>query len=363
MNESGSRNAADTKKRYIGMDVFRIIAVISVCAFHTVIHLNADYGPLRELFQMGAVFMTAFFMLSGYLLFMNYSSADLMKKKALKTFYIKRGTALLPIYYAASLIFIILHNEDFFSTLIISPIEILGIQTVFASLYPVTHNGGTWFISCLLICYVLYPFVQELVKQASLKTKIICIALFSFILLYSPIVEWRFETQWLYANPFFRMLEFSIGVILASLKSDIDNLSFSSLIYRWRNFFAAYIIFILGITLAVRLKISVGNYMLYSWIGLPCFIVMILCGGGVRQKVLEASRLLRYLCELSYTFFLAQLYSNYISGKIIEKYGITSNLIIILTAWSVCIVIAVALHELLEKPISKLLKKAAVKGN
>lgn len=353
---------SDIKKRYIGMDVFRIIAVISVCAFHTVIHLNADYGFFQEIFQMGAIFMTAFFMLSGYLLFMNHSGEDLMKKKALRVFYIKRGIAVLPIYYVASLIFVIIHKEDFISTLIISPIEILGIQTVFASLYPVTHNGGTWFISCLLICYVLYPFAQELIKQASLKTKIICIALFTFILLYSPIVAWRFDTQWLYANPFFRMLEFTIGVILASLKLRVDALGFSKIIYRWRNFFAAYIILVFGVTLAVRLKISIGNYMLYSWIGLPCFIVMILCGGGIRQGALETSKVLRYFCELSYTFFLAQLYSNYISAKIMEKYGITSNVVIISIAWSVCIVLAVGLHEALEKPITRFLKKVILKS-
>ena len=72
-----SNNWLTLKKRYVGLDVFRIVSVLAICAFHTTCHLGADYGPLQSMSTMGAVFMTAFFMLSGYSLFVNYASKNI----------------------------------------------------------------------------------------------------------------------------------------------------------------------------------------------------------------------------------------------------------------------------------------------
>lgn len=69
------------QKRYVGLDIFRIICFIVVCAFHTTIHLGCHYGPLQGVSIMGAVFMTAFFMMSGFALNINYSNVDLRDKK------------------------------------------------------------------------------------------------------------------------------------------------------------------------------------------------------------------------------------------------------------------------------------------
>ena len=60
------------KKRYIGLDILRVISALAVCMFHTTIHLGCDYGILQGFSRNGAVFMTAFFMLSGFTLFTNW---------------------------------------------------------------------------------------------------------------------------------------------------------------------------------------------------------------------------------------------------------------------------------------------------
>lgn len=60
------------KKSYVGLDIVRVVSTIVICMFHTTIHLGCDYGPLQGLSKMGAVFMTAFFMLSGFSLFVNW---------------------------------------------------------------------------------------------------------------------------------------------------------------------------------------------------------------------------------------------------------------------------------------------------
>lgn len=72
------------RKRYIGLDVFRIASITVICAFHTIIHLGVNYGILQPFCRMGAVFMTAFFVLSGYSLFVSYSDKNVVEFLNLK---------------------------------------------------------------------------------------------------------------------------------------------------------------------------------------------------------------------------------------------------------------------------------------
>jgi len=70
------------------------------------------------------------------------------------------------------------------------------------SIFAVTHNGGTWFVSCILICYLAYPFIQEVVKQLPRKAKIVLVVIGSFVLLYSPFIVAYFKTVGTYADTF-----------------------------------------------------------------------------------------------------------------------------------------------------------------
>ena len=271
-------------------------------------------------------------------------------------------------YYVAAIFFILFYygaykifglgDYSILDEAILAPVEILGIQSNFHTIFGFSHNGGTWFISCILMCYLVYPLIQEVAKQISNKAKIIIILLMGFILLYAPFVQWRFDTVTIYANPFFRILEFAIGVILASLKPQLDeNKLVKKYVYNWFFVLAVDILMIIGVTIAVHLGISVGNYMLYSWVCLPCFIAMLVGLSGVESTRLSESKAIKYGSAIGYVFFLAQLYSNKICKFVIAKFSITNNLLIILLGWSVCIVIALILHEIFEKPIKRALNK------
>ena len=63
------------KKKYFGLDIIRIVSALMVCMFHTTIHLDCDYGVLQGMSIMGAVFMTSFFLLSGFSLFVNWGGS------------------------------------------------------------------------------------------------------------------------------------------------------------------------------------------------------------------------------------------------------------------------------------------------
>ncbi len=306
--------------------------------------------------------MTMFFMLSGFSLFVNWAGSDLFEIPQIKIFIKKRFFSIVPMYYIACILFVVLSlstkKEQIWEVILLAPVETMGFQSVFSSLFSYSHNGGTWFISCLLICYFLYPYIQELIKNTNKKTREVMLLLCVFVLLYSPFVVFLFKIKSIYSNPFFRLLEFIIGILLAAMTLDYEG-NEKRFVYNWYIVIIANLMIVIGISLGVSLNVDVGNYMLYSWIYLPCFIVTLIGLSGVESNILNNSKLLKLMSQVTFVFFLAQLYSNQICKMLIKKYEIESNLIRILIGWSMCIIITVGLR-LIEITLNKLYKKYAI---
>lgn len=58
-------NATGSRNRNHSLDVFRLISVFVIFLFHSEMHLSCNYYIFENFIKMGAIFMTAFFMLSG----------------------------------------------------------------------------------------------------------------------------------------------------------------------------------------------------------------------------------------------------------------------------------------------------------
>lgn len=348
----------DEKKisqRAAGLDLFRVVAAVMVLLFHCNIHHDSSFGPLTGFVSMGAVFMTAFFMLSGYVLFLTYKDKSLVQVPALKNFYLKRIFGIFPLYLVVAVLYVVtLGQESAFQNLVLLPIELLGLQSVFSTLFPVSHNGGTWFISCLLFAYLAYPLMQEIVKEMTTRTKWVALAICTAILFWSPLVVHTFKTDSIYSNPFFRGLEFFIGVLLCSLPIR-DGIA--KILATWKALLVEVLLLVAEITVAVRLNIFVGNYMLYDWIVIPLFACMILTLAGLKSPWLQGSAVLRYASAASYAFFLAQTFNTEIENWLFATCDIQNNVLQIAVSVALCAVIAVSLHELVEKPCAKMLKK------
>ena len=341
--------------RAVGLDLFRVVAAVMVLLFHCNIHHDNSFGLLTGFVSMGAVFMTAFFMLSGYVLFLTYKDKSLVQAPALKNFYLKRIFGIFPLYLVVAALYVVtLGQESVFQNLVLLPIEVLGLQSVFSTLFPVSHNDGTWFISCLLLAYLAFPLMQEAVKQMSTRTKWMALAICTAVLLWSPLVVHTFKTDSIYSNPFFRGLEFFIGVLLCSLPI---RAGIAKVLATWKALIVEVFLLVAGVSIAVRLNVFVGNYMLYDWIVLPLFACMILTLAGIKSPRLQGSAVLRYASAASYAFFLAQVFNTQIENWLFSLCGIQNNALQIAVSVALCAVIAIALHELVEKPCARMLKK------
>lgn len=332
--------------RQAGLDLFRIFLAILTLAFHTSMHLGCNYGILDGVAQMGAVAMTGFFMLSGFANFISTENREFDIKK----FYMKRAISVLPLYYFTALIFIIFRgNENVVENIILFPMEILCLQIVYPNTFGLTHNGGTWFVSGIVICYFLFPLIRKLILDMQYKKRLVLLMCLMIVLLYSPILEWKFQLGGIYSNPFIRLVEFSVGMLIASLQRDYKKYHFLT------NPFLIVVEFaclLLGIEGAWYFDIGRGNYMLYTWIVLPCFTMMLM---SLSLLKIHDNTVIRYMSSVSYSFFMAQFYLWPIMYFLVGKMKSCNNMMKIALSFLICLLISIVMHEVVEKPLKKIL--------
>lgn len=346
--------------RFVGLDLIRIALALLIFLFHSHIHFKCDYYFFNDFIRMGAISMTGFLMLSGYCLHLTYSNKDLTKLYTIKIFYIKRIIAILPLYYFIAIAYSIYGTADGIismkENILLFPIETLCLQSTFSSLFAYTHNGGTWFISCIAICYLAYPYLQELLSQMSNKAKVYLAIVLWGVLCYSPIVQHAFHLQMLYTNPFFRLLEFTIGVIIAQI--NYSNSSHWLLKFLRTRMSLLAVLFFLFLSVSLFHAIGVpADYMLYDCLVIPSIVGLLIPLGTMPLIKLQDNRWVLYMSSIAFTFFICQIGPVWkYSGMLCEMIGTDINILKITISFLYCLIGAILIHELVEKPVSKYLK-------
>ena len=346
------------QNRIVGLDILRVSLIVLVFVFHSNMHFGCDYGIFNHFTRMGAIAMTGFFMLSGYALTYSYPQV-ISDMKKVKSFIFKRIISLFPLYYVVSALFIVIYNkESAESLLLLLPIELLGLQSCFSSLFSVSHIGGTWFISCMMLCYLIFPFLQWIIDNMSLKSKYLLGGAIFVIMIVSPIVQRHFHLASIYDNPFFRILEFMEGIIVASMSyKDVEKKCLSLKAIIW----LLIIVTILIVCVSIGDIYAPRDYMLANWVVLPCFFALLFILGNVFIPALQNSVVLYYCSKLSYAFYLSQLFVWTVSPIILwHILHVDNNFMRIVVSFFSCMVISVLLHECIEKPASKWLRNKFV---
>ncbi|MCQ2336027.1 MAG: acyltransferase [Paludibacteraceae bacterium] len=344
----GGGKAPDSQ-RIAGLDLFRVSLAGLIFMFHSHIHFGCHYWLLDDFVSMGAIAMTGFFLLSGYSLRYVYGNKNLLSIKEIKKFYYKRILGIMPLYYVVALLYILfLGNETIVENILLMPVEILGLQATFTqSLFGYTHNGGTWFISCLIIGYAIYPFLQEFIKQISARKKIMLLILLIFIDLWSVVIRSKFHTAWTYANPFYRFVEFFVGVIIADLNiSVVDNKTIN--VFRNKLFMIFSSLIIVVAVSLIQHKFDINDFMILNWVVLPGFSIMLFSLGKISIPLLQNSKTIRYLSDMSYAFFLSQFFVWPFSRFFVEYIGYDSNIIRVVVSLVLCTFLSIILYELVQ---------------
>ena len=195
INSPNTHNSIiSNNRRVIGLDFLRIGLALFIFFFHSRVHLRCDYGLLNYLFDSPYLGMSGFFMLSGYSLSLAYNHKNLFQIDQIKVFFVKRFISIYPLYIITFVlsvtICLVAGRQSITDNIILLPVEILGVQSFFdGALFSYANNGGTWFISCLFVCYFLFPLLKALSAHMSLRSvwwAIIILAAFQIYVHFLP---------------------------------------------------------------------------------------------------------------------------------------------------------------------------------
>lgn len=241
-------------------------------------------------------------------------------------------------------------------TIIIAPIELLILQSFIDGSFGTLHNGGTWFISCLLLCYFLFPLFKEILTKIKKKKCLIFLFLY-FIAFLSPVAVKIYNASSIYSNPFFRFFEFLIGMLIADLV--IKN---AEKVKKYQVVFVLVelLLLIIGVSILKKSILFENNYTMYNIIVIPLFALLLYNSSQIKNRFIlkiSGSSFVQYLSKISFAFFMAQFFSFAFTRQLLELswFGDITNIKMILTAIIINLVLAILMYEIIEKPLSKVL--------
>lgn len=214
-----------SSKRIYTLDLLRIFGAITILLFHIKLEFGYVYPIFDSFISQGNCIMLLFFMLSGFVLQKSYSGTCFWEGKKLGDFYYKRLAGIYPLYlfnylYILIVTFILYYSKSvLLANFITFPTELMMVQTAFYEL-NVGGNSGTWFLSCLAFCYFAFPLLSYISYKLG-KKRIVFGAVIFILLITAPIIVPLCGLHGIYTNPFFRLLEFSVGILLYDIVIDL----------------------------------------------------------------------------------------------------------------------------------------------
>ncbi len=189
----------DTQKNSIAvLDGVRAVACLAVISFHLnlIAHLDLklwtfSVGSLASALMLGGgAGVTLFFVLSGFLLFMPYAKSLLFSKDwpSMRQFYLRRALRILPGYYVALFIMILLFEPDYLQPDHFK--QLVLFLTLFMDSTPATYqhlNGPFWTLAVEWQFYLLLPWLalafSWVVRHGKLKQRVIMLTACLFIMM------------------------------------------------------------------------------------------------------------------------------------------------------------------------------------
>jgi peptidoglycan/LPS O-acetylase OafA/YrhL len=194
--------------RFGSIDIIRIIAIILVIIFHY-LYIVTSENSLRKL---GFVGVSLFFIVSGYLLSKKYPN---LEKFSLKWF-LNRYIKIASLYYLALIALVILLGKQIYSG---SLFENLSLHFLFLDFLSPNASYGiislAWFLIPLMGLYLLFPYLNNLMK----KNSHLLFLIFYITIAIRFLADFNLIAYSFYA-PLFYLGEFCFGILFAYNKKN-----------------------------------------------------------------------------------------------------------------------------------------------
>lgn len=341
------------------LDIIKICCAVLIYMRHSITMFGCTYGSslLDGLIcATTSPIMVCFFVVSGFSIYYNNSNRNLLDAGELRTFYKKRFITLFPIYILVHMLSYVLVENTLQQKIYSTPVELLGLQSMYGGLFGISHSGATWFISSLLLGYFIYPLVQELLKMNRRCIYLVTSVIF-FVLVYSEVVMLQiFGVQPGYVNPVFRAMQVAFGAALCMAFTEDDK----------GNNKKAAIMMVANLIITGLLTVFALHYKMgIEYVTTPIYYYLIafamLISIKFKPRLLTKSKLIKYAGSLTFYFFILQVFLWRLSAKVCGLTGFESNKGKLLVSFVLCVALSIICKELFDKHAQKYLKNKLLK--
>lgn len=341
------------------LDIIKICCAVLIYMRHSITMFGCTYGSSLVdglICATTSPIMVCFFVVSGFSIYYNNSNRNLLDAGELRTFYKKRFITLFPIYILVHMLSYVLVENTLKQKIYSTPVELLGLQSMYGGLFGISHSGATWFISSLLLGYFIYPLVQELLKMNRSCIYIATSVIF-FVLVYSEVVMLQiFGVQPGYVNPVFRAMQVAFGAALCMAFTEDDK----------GNNKKAAIMMVANLIITGLLTVFALHYKMgIEYVTTPIYYYLIafamLISIKFKPRLLTKSKLIKYAGSLTFYFFILQVFLWRLSAKVCGLTGLGSNKGKLLVSFVLCVALSIICKELFDKHAQKYLKNKLLK--
>lgn len=341
------------------LDIIKICCAVLIYMRHSITMFGCTYGSSLVdglICATTSPIMVCFFVVSGFSIYYNNSNRNLLDAGELRTFYKKRFITLFPIYILVHMLSYVLVENTLQQKIYSTPVELLGLQSMYGGLFGISHSGATWFISSLLLGYFIYPLVQELLKMNRRCIYLVTSVIF-FVLVYSEVVMLQiFGVQPGYVNPVFRAMQVAFGAALCMAFTEDDK----------GNNKKAAIMMAANLTITGLLTVFALHYKMgIEYVTTPIYYYLIafamLISIKFKPRLLTKSKLIKYAGSLTFYFFILQVFLWRLSAKVCGLTGFESNKGKLLVSFVLCVALSIICKELFDKHAQKYLKNKLLK--
>jgi acyltransferase 3 len=341
------------------LDIIKICCAVLIYMRHSITMFGCTYGSSLVdglICATTSPIMVCFFVVSGFSIYYNNSNRNLLDAGELRTFYKKRFITLFPIYILVHMLSYVLVVNTVQQKIYSTPVELLGLQSMYGGLFGISHSGATWFISSLLLGYFIYPLVQELLKMNQRCIYLVTSVIF-FVLVYSEVVMLQiFGVQPGYVNPVFRAMQVAFGAALCMAFTEDD---------KGNNKKAAIMMVANLIITGLLTDFALHYKMGIEYVTTPIYYYLIafamLISIKFKPRLLTKSKLIKYAGSLTFYFFILQVFLWRLSAKVCGLTGFESNKGKLLVSFVLCVALSIICKELFDKHAQKYLKNKLLK--
>ena len=349
-----------TKKNLQLIQMLRGIASILVVLLHVTTNCREilSYNFLGNIFSFGGSGVDIFFVLSGFII--TYANLHYIEQpKAIGKFLKRRFIRIFPIYWIIITGFLILQLAlpSFYKTHFDTGIMNM-LQTYLLLPGHNMLNGVSWSLTNELYFYLL--FLVALVIPNKKYSLYLLIAYFIFLIGYSIIIPGvTIGNEYMGMLLFPMNIEFFLGVFIVLIVSRLPQaLSFPLLIAGIILFITGAFLFNSGIEVIGKTSNQVLNRVLLF--GFPSFLIILSLVKLELSRTIKMHNIFLHLGNASYSIYLIHLPIVAAFFKVIAKFNIHNNAILLFLS---CILFAavcaagIFIYHKIEKPLIKNLNK------